>query len=386
LALHLQLAWLDAVTQAPHAPAGGPDGPDAAARARLLESLAGLRTYWRHPRREPPVAGSVVWQEGACRLLDLGPADALPVLVVPSLINRARVLDLAEERSLLRHLAQAGFRPLLLDWGEPGPRERGYDVGGYVRGPASDALRAATRLGGRPPVLLGYCMGGLLALALATSRPARVAGLALLATPWDFHAGGERLGQILAAAFSPVTLQAAATGVVPVEALQAAFALLDPPALAGKFRGLAALESGDARAEAFVAVEDWLQDGVPLAGPAALEILWHWYAANLPARGLWRPNGRPVLPERLKVPFFLAIPRRDRIVPPASAEALAARLPNATVVRPEGGHVSMVVGRRHREELYEPLADWMRRLAARPTAVSDGSRLPTIKRRTGRAP
>ena len=117
--------------------------------------------------------------------------------------------------------------------------------------------------------------------------------------------------------------------------LQAAFALLDPPAVAGKFRGLTALEPGGERAEAFVAVEDWLQDGVPLAGPAALEILWHWYAANLPARGLWRPNGRPVLPERLKVPVFLAIPRRDRIVPPASAEALAARLPNATVVRPE---------------------------------------------------
>jgi len=386
LALHLHLAWLDAVARSSDAFADGPGGVDAAAQGRLLDALAGLRAYWHHPRREAAAAGSVVWQEGACRLLDLGQAGGQPVLVVPSLINRAHVLDLAEDRSLVRHLAQAGFRPLLLDWGEPGARERGYAVGDYVRGPAAGALRAAARLGGPPPVLLGYCMGGLLALALATLRPAPVAGLALLATPWDFHAGGERLRQILAAASAPITAQAAAAGLVPVESLQAAFALLDPPAVAGKFRGLTALEPGGERAEAFVAVEDWLQDGVPLAGPAALEILWHWYAANLPARGLWRPNGRPVLPERLKVPVFLAIPCRDRIVPPASAEALAARLPEATVVRPEGGHVSMVVGSRRREELYEPLAAWMRRLAARPTAVSDGSRLPTIKRRTGRAP
>src|SRR5689334_17389938 len=96
---------------------------------RLLEALAGLRAYWHHPRREAAVAGSVVWQEGACRLLDLGQAGRHPVLIVPSLINRARVLDLAEDRSLVRHLTQAGFRPLLLDWGEPGVRERGYAVG-----------------------------------------------------------------------------------------------------------------------------------------------------------------------------------------------------------------------------------------------------------------
>ena len=229
LALHLHLAWLDAVARSSDAFADGPGGVDAAAQGRLLEALAGLRAYWHHPRRETAAAGSVVWQEGACRLLDLGQAGGQPVLVVPSLINRARVLDLAEDRSLVRHLAQAGFRPLLLDWGEPGARERGYAVGDYVRGPAAGALRAAARLGGPPPVLLGYCMGGLLALALATLRPAPVAGLALLATPWDFHAGGERLRQILAAASAPITAQAAAAGLVPVESLQAAFALLDPP-------------------------------------------------------------------------------------------------------------------------------------------------------------
>src|SRR3546814_5935604 len=41
-----------------------------------------------------------------------------PVLVVPSLINRAYVLDLTAERSLLRWLAAHGLRPLLLDRSE----------------------------------------------------------------------------------------------------------------------------------------------------------------------------------------------------------------------------------------------------------------------------
>jgi polyhydroxyalkanoate synthase len=65
----------------------------------------------------------VAWREGALRLLDYGRGSAGPaVLVVPSLINRYYVLDLLPEQSFLRHLAEAGLRPLVVDWGEPGRR------------------------------------------------------------------------------------------------------------------------------------------------------------------------------------------------------------------------------------------------------------------------
>ena len=51
------------------------------------------------------------------------------------------------------------------------------------------ALDAAIEAVGQRPVLIGYCLGGLLAAGLAASRQRDLAGLALLATPWDFHAG-----------------------------------------------------------------------------------------------------------------------------------------------------------------------------------------------------
>ena len=48
----------------------------------------------------------MLWASGAVRLLDYGSGcRGLPILVLPSLVNRAYVLDLLEERSLLRHLA-----------------------------------------------------------------------------------------------------------------------------------------------------------------------------------------------------------------------------------------------------------------------------------------
>jgi polyhydroxyalkanoate synthase len=50
-------------------------------------------------------------------LRDYGGSGA-PVLFVPSLINPPNILDLDEERSLLRWLAKRGHRVLLLDWGQ----------------------------------------------------------------------------------------------------------------------------------------------------------------------------------------------------------------------------------------------------------------------------
>ena len=53
---------------------------------------------------------AVLWRGGSARLLDYGGAGR-PVLFVPSLVNRAYILDLAPGRSLVRHLAARGRRP-----------------------------------------------------------------------------------------------------------------------------------------------------------------------------------------------------------------------------------------------------------------------------------
>ncbi|MFN7634110.1 MAG: alpha/beta fold hydrolase, partial [Acetobacteraceae bacterium] len=128
----------------------------------------------------PPTA----WAEGGTRILDYG-GEGPAVLFVPSLVNRAEVLDLMPDASLLRWLAGNGAHPLLLDWGWPGEAERSFTLTDYVAGRLERALAALPG----PVVLVGYCMGGLLALAAALRHPGRIRALGLLATPWDFHAG-----------------------------------------------------------------------------------------------------------------------------------------------------------------------------------------------------
>jgi poly(3-hydroxyalkanoate) synthetase len=142
------------------------------------------------------------------------------------------------------------------------------------------------------------------------------------------------------------------------------FALLDPWSIAEKYRRFSRLDPDGSAARLFVAMEDWLNDGIPLAAPVARSCLREWYGENLTARGEWRIAGMAVDPRRLGMPAFVAIPARDRIVPPDSAFPLAQLLPRATVHRPGAGHIGMAAGPRAEKELWRPLLGWINAQAA----------------------
>jgi polyhydroxyalkanoate synthase len=337
----------------------------AAVEAELLSRAdafaAGIEAYRRHPYQraldEPPV----VWQAGTTRLLDYGPPGGRPVLVVPSLINRAYVLDLAEDRSLLRHLSAEGLRPLLVDWGKPGDAERHLDLTGYIAGRLEQAFEAVLGLASGPIAILGYCMGGLLALSLAIRRQRDVAGLALLATPWDFHAGRESYAHLVGALAEPIEAVFGPLGQMPVDILQTLFFIADPQLATRKFTRFAALDPGGPEARNFVAMEDWLNDGVPLALPVARECFAGWYGANTTLHRRWKIAGSPVDPADFDKPALVIVPSRDKLVPPASALALARCLPTAEVIQPDLGHVGLVIGRTAPQEVWAPLRAWLDR-------------------------
>ncbi len=334
---------------------------------RLGLFIDGVLTYRRHGSARATSERPVLWREGTSLLRDYrraAAAGAPRVLVVPSLINRYYILDLEPESSFLADLAGRGYAPFVVDWDAPGAEEQSFDLTCYIAGRLEAALDAVKREPGGPIIVIGYCMGGMLARALALRRQKDLAGLVCLATPWDFHADGKTQAQLIGAMGRHMDPLFQALGEMPVDVLQSFFASLDPLSILAKFRRFADMPAESEGARKFVALEDWLNDGVGLSAPVARECLTQWYGENTTALGKWLIAGQPVKPEKLRLPALAMVPSADRIVPPKSAVSLAQRLPRCETMTPAAGHIGMMVGSSARAKVWDPLDAWLRRIAA----------------------
>ena len=314
---------------------------------RMQRALAGLRAYQEAERIPPLAPMPVIAERHGARLRDYGGSGA-PVLFVPSLINPPNVLDLSEERSLLRWLANQECRVLLLDWGCDSLRRRHLSVGAHVE----EIILPMIGELGDPPALVGYCIGGTMAAAAAAM--AHIRGLATIAAPWRFDGFPQESRQRLLELWRSAEPLVQSLGVLPMEVLQSAFWNLDPARTIGKFETFAAMDPASAEARTFVTLEDWANDGPPLPEDAARELFEDFLRDLRPGEGKWIVNGCPVDPAGIGCPQFHIVSTTDRIVPEASAFTIGEKL------RLAQGHVGMVVGSRARSSLWTPLAEWLR--------------------------
>ena len=313
-----------------------------------IDALAGMRVYGladRPAKRER----MIVAQQGrvTLRCAREGGLARLPtVVLVPSLINSSAVLDLGS-RSLLEWLAEQGFDALLLDWGVPTSADREEDLGDHVA-----LLVNLVESLQRPVHLVGYCLGGTMAMAAAALHP--FLSLTLLATPWHFdqYPGTARLQLGNLWRDQEVTIDA--MGLMPIELLQTAFWGLDPERTVKKFAALAGRSADDPVVRNFAAVEDWANDGAPLTASAGRDLFRLLISEDRTGKDEWRVRGQQIRPSRLALPVRHFTAADDRIAPAATAPK------GIDTVACPSGHVGMMTGSRARQGCWEPLATWLR--------------------------
>jgi polyhydroxyalkanoate synthase len=291
-------------------------------------ALTGLRAYSAAPRRERPPPRAEVTRVAGAALRDHG-GEGPPAVLVPSLINPPRILDLDEEVSLATAVAGMGRRALLLDWGTAEERA-GLSVAGHVE----DLLLPLLRALGEPPAVVGYCLGGTMALAAANLTP--VERVVTLATPWTFANYPEPSRNALTAMWRHSEPAALELGALPMEVLQAAFWSLDPDRTVKKFAEFARLPPDSREAERFVALEDWANEGEALPYPAARELIEDLFGRDLPGSGAWQVGGKAAS-DRIAVPLLNLTAERDLIAPAGTA-------PAGERIGIDSGHVGMIVG------------------------------------------
>ena len=296
--------------------------------ALARDALLGLRAYENAQRRAQPASAPEVSRvRGSC-LRDHGGKGPVAILI-PSLINPPRILDLDEQVSLAGAVARMGRQALLLDWGRAADRH-GLDIAGHVE----ELLLPLLRSIGEPCAIVGYCLGGTMAVAAANLHQCE--RIVTLAAPWHFALYPSSSRAALHEMWRHSEAASRELGALPMEVLQASFWSLDPERTVLKFAEFAKLDQHVLEARRFVELEDWANEGEPLPYPAAKELIEDMFERDAPGNGQWRVGGR-LMDEELSVPLLNLTANRDRIAPASTA-------PAGAKIGIDAGHVGMIVG------------------------------------------
>ncbi|MCW2606662.1 MAG: Poly-beta-hydroxybutyrate polymerase domain protein [Frankiales bacterium] len=144
-------------------------------------------------------SGAVVFRSPVVELIQYRPQTERvreqPLLLVPPMINKYYVADLAPGRSMVEHYVQNGQQVFAMSWRNPGRQHAGWGLDDYAQA-VLDCLDAVERITGTPRThLLGLCAGGItssvaLAHLAATEGLGRIAGLTLGVTVLDQQRAG----------------------------------------------------------------------------------------------------------------------------------------------------------------------------------------------------
>ena len=288
------------------------------------------------------------------------PADAPPVLLVPSMINRWYVLDLRKGFSVADALVQVGLDVYCLDWGAPEVEDR-YLTGDDVQRRLGRMVRKVLRHTGAPKLsLLGYCMGATVSGIWAAQHPELLASFVNLLGPFDFSEAGF-LGHQTNPRWFDVEAIAEAGNVAPHQ-MQAGFTLLRPTAALAKAVTLLDRGLDPAFREGYDALEAWAQDNVAFPAAAYRTYITELYQQNALLKGTHHVAGKPVRLAELDCPLLTIAAERDTICPPAAAVALNAAAGSTVqqVLRVPGGHVGAVVGSKAAHALYPAVAAFLK--------------------------
>ncbi|MFZ0543870.1 MAG: alpha/beta fold hydrolase [Candidatus Promineifilaceae bacterium] len=306
-----------------------------------------------------------VWNAGRVKLIRYVPTTAtqcsVPVLFVPSLINRYYILDLLPERSLIKYLVSRGLNVYLLDWGRPTPADACLTLDDHLSHYLHEAVEAVQEDSGIAPIsLLGYCMGGMFTAVYTSLYPERVRSMVNLAGPISYHDDGIFSLLTRSAWFDPDKL-VQTYGNIPADLLCWTFQMLRPTSHLARALYLYENMDNDDYVRSYAAMQTWIFDQVDFPGEAFRRYIKAFYQENQLVKGNFTVNGRAVKLDNIRCPLLNISSEHDETAPHESVKILndlVSSQENDRLVL-KGPHVGMVAGSKAPKYLWPQLADWL---------------------------
>jgi polyhydroxyalkanoate synthase len=310
----------------------------------------------------------LVWQSGKLRLYRYSPIvqhrarnpKAVPLLIVYALVNRPYMMDLQEDRSLIRGLLAQGMDVYLIDWGYPDGADRFTTLSDYIDGLLAGCVDHILRTHRLEALnMLGVCQGGVFSLCFTALHPRRVRNLVTMVTPVDFHTPADLLSKWVRKIDVAAWVD---NGNVSGDALNQLFLSLMPFRLAHqKYMDLFMDAPTKTQVETFMRVEQWIFDSPDQAGAAFREFVTGLYQENRLVRGQFDIGGRRVDLHALRLPMLNLIGSKDHLVPREASLALEGLVGSKdyTMIEFPLGHIGMYISARAQHEVPAAIARWL---------------------------
>lgn len=299
------------------------------------------------------------------------PRGMAPVLMTYALVGRFTMVDLQEDRSLVRNLLSRGIEVYILDWGNPSRADRFLTMEDYVEGYIAEAVdficdsHDVDRIN-----IMGICEGGVLATCYTALNPNFVENLILTVTPIDFHADKEDSSvyhgfiNLWTRSLAPkdVDQLIEAFGILPGDLMGSVFSMMTPVRSLTKYNlGLLDVIDNEKKLLNFLRMEKWLADRPHHAGEAAKQWLKDLYQDNKLINNEFELAGKKVDLGRIRMPVLNVYASDDHIIPPSCSRALAKRVGtnDYTELELPGGHIGVFVSGKSQGRLGGGIVDWL---------------------------
>ena len=290
------------------------------------------------------------------------PAGVTPLLIAYALVNRPYMMDLQQDRSLIRRLLEQGLDIYLIDWGYPNGADRFLDLDDYINGFLHNCLQhvldehkidAAN--------VLGVCQGGTFSLCYTALNPERVKNLVTMVTPVDFRTPENLLSKW--AQDMDVDAVVDSSGTVSGEMLNLAYVSLMPFRLMQqKYVSLVDILKDPRQVENFMRMEKWIFDSPDQSGDAFRQFTKWFFQENRLVKGTVELGGRKVDLKQITQPLLNIYGRQDHLVPPSASIPMERYVGSKdyTAFEMDVGHIGMYVSGKSQKALPETIATWLK--------------------------
>ncbi|MEM7270177.1 MAG: alpha/beta fold hydrolase, partial [Pseudomonadota bacterium] len=293
--------------------------------------------------------GKVIWRTPITELIQYSPTTekvyAKPLFIVPPWINKYYILDLNEQKSLVKWLVAQGFTVFILSWVNPGPEQSDETWESYMENTSAAIDVVLAETGQKSVNIVGYCAGGALVSTMlchmANTGDKRVSSATLFTAQVEYTNAGE-LQVFVDEETVKVVDEQMDKGYLPASSMANAFNLLRSSDLIWNY----VISNYMLGKEPFpFDMLYWNADSTSMPAQVHHFFLEQLYNRNMLAKGTMEVFGEKLDLADIKIPVYHVAPREDHIAPAASVYRGAKLMENAkhTFVVSGSGHIAGIV-------------------------------------------